>query len=234
MNIIDQIRNDLKENIDLEAKKSSQRFFKEEIKVYGVRASIIKRITKRSFKEIKHLPKKEIFSLCEELLRSGYTEEAIIAFEWAEFLSGKYEKNDFKTLEKWLSRYVSNWAECDTLCNHAIGSFIVQFPDHIDHLKKWTSSENRWVRRGSAVTLILPARKGLFLEDIFEIASKLLEDRDDLVRKGYGWMLKEASKKHQEQVFDFVMENKERMPRTALRYAIEKMPTGLRNEAMKK
>ena len=47
-------------------------------------------------------------------------------------------------------------------------------------------------------------------------------------------MLKEASKKHQEKVFDFVIENKERMPRTALRYAIEKMPKDLRNEAMKK
>ena len=84
------------------------------------------------------------------------------------------------------------------------------------------------------VTLILPARKGKFLSDIFEIAQLLLEDQDDLVQKGYGWLLKEASKKHQRQVFDFILKHKKTMPRTALRYAIEKMPEKLRKEAMRK
>ena len=59
-------------------------------------------------------------------------------------------------------------------------------------------------------------------------------DRDDMVQKGYGWMLKEASKPHQRQVFDFVMSHKAVMPRTALRYAIEKMPQDLRAQAMEK
>ena len=58
------------------------------------------------------------------------------------------------------------------------------------------------------MTLILPARKGKFLSDIFEIAQLLLEDQDDLVQKGYGWLLKEASKKHQRQVFDFILKHK--------------------------
>jgi len=60
----------------------------------------------------------------------------------------------------------------------------------------------------------------------------LLHDPDDLVQKGYGWMLKEASRKHQQEVFDFIQEHKKTMPRTALRYAIEKMPDDLRKEAM--
>ena len=59
-------------------------------------------------------------------------------------------------------------------------------------------------------------------------------DTDDLVQKGYGWMLKEASKKHQTQVFNYIMKNKAKMPRTALRYAIEKMPVELKKQAMKK
>jgi 3-methyladenine DNA glycosylase AlkD len=80
----------------------------------------------------------------------------------------------------------------------------------------------------------LPARKGMFLDDVFEIADKLLLDGDDLVQKGYGWMLKEASKQHQEEVFNYVIRNRAEMPRTALRYAIEKMPENLRKEAMKK
>jgi len=53
-----------------------------------------------------------------------------------------------------------------------------------------------------------------------------------LVQKGYGWLLKVASQAHQKEVFDWVMKNKKEMPRTALRYAIEKMPQDLRRNAM--
>jgi 3-methyladenine DNA glycosylase AlkD len=101
-------------------------------------------------------------------------------------------------------------------------------------LKDWAKSPNRWVRRASAVSLIIPARKGMFLKDIFEIADILLLDKDDMVQKGYGWMLKATSETYQKEVFDYVMSKKEIMPRTALRYAIEKVPQELRVEAMKK
>jgi 3-methyladenine DNA glycosylase AlkD len=108
------------------------------------------------------------------------------------------------------------------------------YPKFLSELKKWATSENRWMRRAAAVTLIIPARKGLFLNDIFEIAGILLVDKDDLVQKGYGWMLKAASQAYQKEVFDFVMKYKAPMPRTALRYAIEKMPQEMKVEAMKK
>ena len=70
--------------------------------------------------------------------------------------------------------------------------------------------------------------------DIFDIASILLFDNDGLVQKGYGWMLKEASRNHQQEVFDNVIKHKKVMPRTALSYAIEKMPPELRKAAMQK
>ena len=90
------------------------------------------------------------------------------------------------------------------------------------------------MRRASAVSLIIPARQGKFLKDILEIADLLLLDQDDMVQKGYGWMLKVASQKHQQEIFDYVITNKALMPRTALRYAIEKMPAELKREAMEK
>jgi len=74
----------------------------------------------------------------------------------------------------------------------------------------------------------------LFLQDIFEIADMLLMDKDDLVQKGYGWMLKVACQKHQQDVFDYIIRNKSIMPRTALRYAIEKMPEDMKKAAMEK
>jgi 3-methyladenine DNA glycosylase AlkD len=232
--VIAAVRRDLEERADEKTRESGQRFFKEGVLLHGVKAAAVREIAKRRFREIKSLEKEEIFSVCEELLKSDYFEEAAIAFEWAYTQRKKYEPADFSLFEKWLSLYVNNWAKCDTLCNHALGSFVEMYPEFVSNLKGWTVSENRWLRRAAAVTLILPARKGDFLEDVFEIADLLLLDDDDLVQKGYGWMLKEASKKHQQEVLDYVMKNKASMPRTALRYAIEKMPMELRQRAMER
>jgi hypothetical protein len=86
----------------------------------------------------------------------------------------------------------------------------------------------------TAVSLIIPARKGRFHKQCLEIAGILLQDEDDLVQKGYGWLLKTASEYDQELIYDFVMKNKSDMPRTALRYAIEKMPEERRKKAMER
>jgi 3-methyladenine DNA glycosylase AlkD len=233
-NIIARIRKDLVMSEDEKTKSSYSRFFKEEVKCYGVKSALVGKIAKDYFNEIKTEDKKEVFVLCEELLRSDYNEEAFIAFEWAYLVRNNYSEDDFFTFERWIENYVNNWAKCDTLCNHSVGSFIEKFPSYIANLKTWTASDNRWVRRAAAVTLILPGRKGNFLNDIFEISDRLLTDKDDLVQKGYGWMLKEESKSHQQEVFEYVMRNKKDMPRTALRYAIEKLPTDLRAKAMEK
>ena len=231
------IRKDLSENADEKTKNSSSRFFKEEVKCLGIKTSIVGKIAKDYFKEMQksgRADKKNVFSLAEELLKSDYCEEAYIAFDWAYQVRDQYTEDDFPVFERWIENYVNNWAKCDTLCNHAVGSFIEEFPEFVDNLKTWAKSDNRWFRRAAAVTLVLPARKGLFLPEVFAIANILLTDKDDLVRKGYGWMLKEASKPHQQEVFEYVMRNKKEMPRTSLRYAIEKFPPDLRAEAMKK
>jgi 3-methyladenine DNA glycosylase AlkD len=123
---------------------------------------------------------------------------------------------------------------CDTLCNHTIGNLVMKYPELSERLFDWTRSENRWMKRGAAVTLIIPARRGLFLPLIFRIADALLLSADDMVQKGYGWMLKAASEAHETDVFDFIMERRSSMPRTALRYAVEKMSPDKRKRAMTK
>ena len=232
--IIKQIRKDLKQNCDPKTKATGQNFFKEKVKIYGVKTALVSKIAKAFDKEILAMDKKALFSLCEELWQSGYMEESFIACHFAYSIRKNYEPEDFNFFEKWVNNYVSNWASCDTLCNHTIGAFVEMYPQYLKNLKKWAKSDNRWTRRAAAVTLIVPARKAKFLKDIFEIADILLMDREDLVQKGYGWMLKVASEAYQKEVFDYVMENKYQMPRTALRYAIEKMPKELKIKAMEK
>lgn len=232
--IIEKIRTELKQNIDEKTLATSQNFFKEKIKYYGVKVPTVTKIGQDNFKLIDHKSKSEIFNLCETLWQSGYIEESFIACNWSYYIHEKYEREDFQVFEKWINDYVNNWASCDTLCNHSVGEFIEMYPEYLTRLKEFAKSDNRWMRRASSVTLIIPARKGKFLNDIFEIADILLLDKDDLVQKGYGWMLKAASEAHQQEVFDYVIKNKSIMPRTSLRYAIEKMPKELKLEAMKR
>ena len=232
--IIEKLREELIRNSDEQIQKSSQHFFKESIRCYGIKSATVINIGKEHFKVIKDAPKKEIFELCNELWQSGMIEESFVACNWSYYVCKKYEAEDLKVFEEWISSYVDNWASCDTLCNHTVGDFLEMYPAYITELKRWALSSNRWMKRASAVSLIIPARHGMFLKEIFEIADLLLLDSDDLVQKGYGWMLKAASQSHQKEVFDYVMSKKAMMPRTAFRYAIEKMPAEMKTKAMEK
>lgn len=233
-NIVDLVRLLLSEKADEKTKVSGERFFKESVRLYGVRAVDVRKIASSTLKQIARLSKHEIFDLCEQLWQSQIMEEAMIACHWSYALRKQYAPEDFTTFECWVNRYVSNWATCDTLCNHTIGTFLERFPEFVETMKTWCLSENRWVRRASAVSFILPAKKGLFKENLFDIADRLLLDGDDLVQKGYGWMLKELAEAYEEEVYQFILERRAVMPRTALRYAIEKMPAEKKREAMKK
>lgn len=232
--VISLIQQELERHADPAIRKTSQRFFKEEILCHGIKTATVIAIAKKYWKEIKGRPKTEIFALCEELYQSGYMEESFIVSNWAHALSGRYEREDFAVFRNWIETYITNWASCDGFCNHTMGDFIEQYPEYVDELKQWTQSQNRWMRRAAAVSLIVPAKHGKFLNESIAIADLLLTDGDDMVQKGYGWLLKEASRKHTDEVFSYVMKNKQVMPRTALRYAIELMPKDLRTEAMKK
>ena len=232
--IIDKIRAELIANSNEALQKTSQHFFKESIRCYGIKSATVVNIGKEHFKALKNLPKAVVFSLCDELWQSGMIEESFVACHWSYVVCKKYTPEDLQVFEKWINNYVGNWASCDTLCNHTVGKFVEMYPESISELKRWATSTNRWMKRASAVSLIIPARHGMFLKDIIEIADILLMDNDDMVQKGYGWMLKAASQAHQKEIFEYVMSKKTVMPRTALRYAVEKMPAELKSKAMDK
>ncbi|MDN7012989.1 DNA alkylation repair protein [Methanoculleus sp. FWC-SCC3] len=232
--VVEAIRQEFAAQADPELRASGQRFFKEEVRCYGMKTATATAIAKKYWKKVKTRKKEQIFALCEELYRSGMMEEAFVVSTWAQRLADRYEPDDIVVFRHWIETYITNWATCDGLCTHAVGDFIVRYPEHIEELKRWTQSENRWMRRAAAVSLIVPAKRGEFLDEGLAIADLLLTDEDDLVQKGYGWLLKEASRKHTDEVFSYVMAKKREMPRTALRYAIELMPKELKAEAMKK
>jgi len=231
--IIKQIKQELIKNIDPVYRDGERRFFKEKIKNFGVRLPRRRKITAKFWPEVKKLPKKELFALTELMFCSGYNELATIASSWLNKI--KFTPDDFKIFSRWVNKYFDNWAKIDDFCTHILGRLINQYPQLLPQLFLWTKSRNRWVKRAAAVTLIHPfGKEKKYLAQILKTAEMLLTDTDDMVQKGYGWMLKEASKHNQKEVFNFVMKHKAKMPRTALRYAIEKLPEKLKKKAMAK
>jgi len=228
------LREELSKNADEQVRESEERFFKEKVRAYGIKNATVWKISKEHFGRVAGLGKDRIFSLCQDLLSSGYIEESFVACGWSYGVRARFEEGDLARFEGWIEKYVNNWATCDTLCHHTVGAFIEKYPKRVGVLRKWALSKNMWMRRAAAVSLIVPAKRGEFLDEAFAISDALMSDNEDLVQKGFGWLLKEESRTHQKEVYDYVIKNRGRMPRTALRYAIEKMPEELRAEAMKK
>ena len=135
-NILEDVRQQLRDHADEAARKSGQRFFKEPVTMYGMKTAVVTGIAKQALAHLKNSPKNEVFALCEELWRSGYMEESFIACTWAERLRKHYLPEDFPIFERWVEKYVSNWASCDTLCTHSLGKFIVMYPKFLKDLRK--------------------------------------------------------------------------------------------------
>lgn len=217
-----------------EVRESSRRFFKDsqKIKFHGVKSAEVRKIAKQGLAALKGVDKETLFGLCEELWKSGFLEEGGVACEWAHAQRKHFVPSDLSVFGRWIERYIDNWASCDTLCNHTVGDLVTMYPKLVGELLHWTASPNRWKKRAAAVSLIIPARKGLFLENVLAIADRLLGSPDDMVQKGYGWALKAAGEAHPDVVYSYLVKNHEVMPRTAFRYALEKLPEDLRKKAM--
>ena len=202
--------------------------------VYG---TTLRKISANLWKEIKSQGVPDFDSLlkiCGDLLERWTSEYRVVAFDWCFRMKRHYEPRHYPSFEVWVKAYLTTWGSVDDFCTHTMGYFLYTYPEFAGKVKKWVESENPWVRRAAAVTFIYGLRRGVFLEHAFDVADALLTDKHRYVQWGYGWMLKEATKHFLDDVFAYVMQNKAVMPRSALRYAIEKMPKDFKVKAMEK
>jgi len=215
-----------KNNVDIRAKEWADA---------DINTPTVRAVGKRILKQLKTNGLDSIdklLDLCDALLATNAWPHRIIAFQWSFKFRKDFEPRHFRIFERWVKKHVTGWGSCDDLCTHTVGYFILEYPQFIPKVKQWVNSDNPFVRRAAAVSFIYALRKGKLFGHVFDVADALLNDEDKYVLKGYGWMLKVSSKHYQDKIFEYVMENKARMPRLSLRYAIEKMPESLRKKAM--
>jgi 3-methyladenine DNA glycosylase AlkD len=135
--------------------------------------------------------------------------------------------------KRWLAKnHSANWATTDAICGALIGPLIVQHPRLAVQMRPWARHPNMWVRRASAVGLIPSARQGIALDLGYEVARQLHGDREDLIQKAVGWLLREAGKTDPARLERYLRTNGPAIPRTTLRYAIERFSDSKRRDLL--
>jgi 3-methyladenine DNA glycosylase AlkD len=151
-------------------------------------------------------------------------------------LVAQYKAGDAATKQRVFAFYldhtrcINNWDLVDTSAPYIVGEHLILRPRRV--LYRLAKSSDLWERRIAMVATAAFIRRGE-LKDTFAIATCLLGDKHDLIHKAIGWMLREAGKQSRTEMIDFLRRNYSRMPRTALRYAIERLPETQRKRALR-
>jgi 3-methyladenine DNA glycosylase AlkD len=198
-------------------------FFKEPVKPYGVRTPRVRELARLAYREVKTWPVRDRDRFVTELWKGGMLEEGVLVSHLYRRFAKSCGEREFAMFEQWINRYVRNWSHCDGVSTWQIAASIANQPGLADRLAGWTKSKNRWKRRSAAVSFIQEAKRGRQTETIFHVCSLLMEDADDMVRKGVGWLLKETYPKKPREVLEFLAGWRAQTPRLVLRLAAEKM-----------
>ena len=230
--MLNELKKELREKSDKEKAKILQRFFKTGKGEYG-EGDIFLGINVPVQREISRKYDLNLEDI-QELLNSEIHEERLVGLI---NLIRKYEKDSYERgeiidfyLYNLKKGRINNWDLVDLSCYKILGDFLINKEREI--LYKLSNSENLWEKRVSVVSCFAFIRKNDF-KDILKISEILLGDKHDLIHKAVGWMLREVGKKDKKVLIDFLDKHYKEMPRTMLRYSIEKLEEDLRKDYLK-
>ncbi len=223
------LRKELKDESDLEKALILQRFFKTGKGEYG-EGDIFLGVIVPKIRLIAKKHERLSLSDIKTLLESKIHEERLASLF---ILVAKYKKGNEKEKKRYFDFYikntkkVNNWDLVDSSAAQIVGAYLRDKEKLI--LLKLAKSENVWERRIAIVATYEFIRNNHF-SDTFRIAEVLLSDKHDLIHKAVGWMLREVGKKDEKLLEAFLHKNKKNMPRTSLRYALERFSKNKRKK----
>jgi 3-methyladenine DNA glycosylase AlkD len=227
-----QIRQALKDGGSSEHAAGVQWFFKDAIKSHGWYTADLRRAAVRSRREIiKEHGIDFLTEVADNLFAGSVLEEKIAAVFLLEKLERKFGDNEFKLFESWLDR-ISSWADHDALVHSLIAPTIAAKPARTKFVFRWARSKDRWHRRAACVALIRGTRARMFFPEITKLSDSLLADKDEMVQKGLGWLLRETAKYDAKRTVPYLMEIRERAPRLVLRTACETLSASVKKRVL--
>jgi len=168
------------------------------------------------------------------LIRDRYLEAKSLGIEVVARYRRDFTPRLLPVWKRWLSdNHAANWATTDSICCYLIGPLLVARPELGVRMRAWARDRNLWVRRASIVSLIPRLRRGASLDLAYDIARRLHGDREDLIQKAVGWALREAGKTDTARLERYLRANGPSIPRTTVRYAIERFPPARRAALLK-
>ena len=164
-------------------------------------------------------------AFADTLIKDQYLEVKSLGIELVARYRRDFTPGDLDVWKRWLAgNHSANWATTDAICGALSGPLLVRYPELGARMRIWARDRNMWVRRASIVSLIPLARRGESLGLVYAIARRLHGDSEDLIQKAVGWALREAGKADMARLERYLRANGASIPRTTLRYAIERFP----------
>jgi 3-methyladenine DNA glycosylase AlkD len=229
-----EIRNLLKNGGSSEHATGAQRFFKEEIKSHGWATKDLRRSATALRRKIrKEFGLEFLVQVADRVFTGKVIEEKTYAVFLLEKITHELSNAEFELFESWLSR-ISNWADHDGLVHYLIGPMIVAKPARSKRVFLWARSADRWHRRAACVALIHATRKKIVFAQVVRLSNLLLNDEDDMVQKGLGWLLRETAKADAKLAIAHLMTIRASAPRLVLRTACETLPEQERKRILSK
>lgn len=226
--MIEEIKKELNKKANKEKARILARFFKTGKGEYGEgdffigirvpdQREVAKKFKEASFKDLK------------ELIKSNIHEYRLTALL---ILIFKYKNNEEKVFDFYIKniRKINSWDLVDLSAPNIIGNYLIDKDRSI--LYDFAKSENLWEKRVAIISTFTFIKNNDF-KDALKISEILLNDKHDLIHKAVGWMLREIGKRDVEMEKIFLKKHYKKMPRTMLRYAIEKFPEQERKRILK-
>lgn len=211
-------------------------FFKEgeSIALYGVRTPQVRALGRDLYQQVRELwdPPRAL-AWCELVIQDRELEAKYVGI----FVLGRYAprlpRSAVRRVESWIrAGHCANWATIDALAPEVLTPMVVHHPDLIPRLSAWARARTLWLRRAAVVTFVPLARRGLHLHTAYRLVQTLAGDREDLMHKASGWLLREAGRTDQARLEGFLRRHGPRLPRTTVRYAIERFPEEKRRDLL--
>jgi 3-methyladenine DNA glycosylase AlkD len=211
-----------------------QRYFKETVRSFGVGSPQVRELARDLYEAVREdWTLADAVALCEQLLPRPELEAKSVGTLVLLRFHRDFPRPLFATIHGWLAQdRLDNWASVDTFCPQALATLLARFPELLAGIETWAREPNRWVRRASIVAFLKLVKREEYLGPAYAMAARHFASRDDLVQKAAGWLLREAGKQDMERLEKFLLQHGPAMPRTTLRYAIERFPESKRKRLL--
>lgn len=231
-------RNVLRKAADPLVAQSQRMFFKpwEKVAMHGIKTPDLRAIERRLY----HLVRTEwsyaqALRFCDLLIADRYIESKGLGLMLLTRYHRKYEEDLLDRAKLWLERDLcANWAVTDQLSTQILSRLLDQYEHVARRIEGWKRSSNLWVRRAGVVSFVKPSGRGRHLDRVYRVVPAHFKDDHDLMHKACGWLLREAGKADADRLERFLLRQGTAIPRTTVRYAIERFPEGRRRRILER